>query len=97
MLYIGTSGFSYQDWIGQFYPKNTKKGDMLKFYAKYFNTTEINSSYYRIPPAAVFYHLQRKVPENFKFSVKANQQMTHIRNDNQEIFHEFKTALQTIL
>jgi uncharacterized protein YecE (DUF72 family) len=97
MLYIGTSGFSYQDWIGQFYPKNIKKGDMLNFYAQYFNTAEINSSYYRIPPATVFYHLQRKVPDNFKFSVKANQEMTHIRKNNQEIFQEFKTSLQPLL
>lgn len=97
MLYIGTSGFSYQDWIGQFYPENIKKGDMLNFYAKYFNTAEISSSYYRIPPAAVFYHLQRKVPDNFKFSVKANREMTHIRKNNQKIFQEFKASLQPLL
>jgi len=97
MLYIGTSGFSYQDWIGQFYPENIKKGDMLNFYAQYFNTAEINSSYYRIPPAAVFYHLQRKVPDNFKFSVKANREMTHVRKNNQAVFQEFKASLQPLL
>ncbi len=97
MLYIGTSGFSYQDWIGSFYPENIKKGDMLHLYSRQFNTVEINSSYYRIPPAAVFYHLQRKVPDNFKFVVKANQGMTHMREDNQTVFQEFKASLQPLL
>jgi len=97
MLYIGTSGFSYQDWIGPFYPENIKKGDMLHLYAQQFNTVEINSSYYRIPPAAVFYHLQRKVPDDFKFAVKANQEMTHVREINQPVFQEFKASLQPLL
>ena len=97
MLYIGTSGFSYQDWIGPFYPENTEKGDMLTLYARQFNTVEINSSYYRIMPAAIFYHLERKVPADFKFVVKANQVMTHIRDKNEAVFQEFESSLQPIL
>ncbi len=97
MLYIGTSGFSYQDWIGPFYPENIKKEDMLSLYARQFNTVEINSSYYRIPPAAVFYRLQRKVPNDFKFAVKANQEITHTRGDNQTVFQEFRSSLQPLL
>jgi uncharacterized protein YecE (DUF72 family) len=97
MLYIGTSGFSYQDWIGPFYPENTEKGDMLTLYAKQFNTVEINSSYYRIIPAAIFFHLERKVPADFKFVVKANQVMTHIRDKNEAVFQEFESSLQPIL
>jgi len=97
MLYIGTSGFSYQDWIGPFYPENISKGDMLNLYARQFNAVEVNSSYYRIAPAAVFYHLQRKVPADFKFAVKANQAMTHVRDKNEAVFQEFKASLQPIL
>lgn len=97
MLYIGTSGFSYQDWIGPFYPENISKGDMLTVYARQFNAVEINSSYYRITPAAVFYHLQRKVPADFKFAVKANQAITHIRDRNEALFQEFKTSLKPII
>ncbi|MDD4363287.1 MAG: DUF72 domain-containing protein [Atribacterota bacterium] len=97
MLYIGTSGFSYQDWIGYFYPETVKKGDMLSLYAKHFNSVEINASYYRIPPAAVYYQLQSKVPENFKFAVKANQEMTHSRKENQSVFQEFKASLKPLL
>lgn len=96
MLYIGTSGFSYQDWIGPFYPKNTQKGEMLSLYTRQFNAVEINSSYYRIPPAAVFYHLQRKVPDHFKFAIKANQEITHVRDNNQSILQEFKVSLQPL-
>lgn len=97
MLYIGTSGFSYQDWIGPFYPENTEKGDMLTLYARQFNTVEINSSYYRIMPATIFYHLERKVPADFKFVVKANQVMTHVRDKNEAVFQEFESSLQPIL
>lgn len=97
MLYIGTSGFSYQDWIGPFYPENTEKGDMLTLYARQFNTVEINSSYYRIMPAAIFYHLERKVPADFKFVVKANQAMTHVRDKNEAVFQEFESSLQPVL
>ncbi len=66
-------------------------------YARQFNTVEINSSYYRILPAAVFYHLQHKVPDGFKFVVKANQNITHIRENNQNIFREFRLSLQPLL
>jgi len=48
MLYVGTSGYSYKDWIGTFYPENTDKKDMLKLYAQKFKVSEINSTYYRI-------------------------------------------------
>lgn len=97
MLYIGTSGFSYQDWIGPFYPENIAKGDMLTLYAREFNTVEVNSSYYRIMPATVFYHLQNKVPADFKFTVKANQVITHTRDKNEAVFQEFKASLQPVL
>ena len=97
MLYIGTSGFSYQDWVGPFYPENIVKGDMLTHYARQFNTVEVNSSYYRIMPAVVFYHLQNKVPADFKFTAKANQVITHTRDKNEAVFQEFKASLQPIL
>lgn len=97
MLYIGTSGFSYQDWMGPFYPENINKSDMLTLYARQFNAVEINSSYYRITPAAVFYHLQKKVPAHFKFAVKANQAMTHIRERKDDLFQQFKASLKPIL
>ena len=57
MYTIGTSGYSYDDWRGVFYPENLPKGKMLDYYSEYFNCVEINSTYYVIPHASVFYHL----------------------------------------
>lgn len=97
MLYIGTSGFSYQDWIGPFYPENIVKGDMLSYYARQFSTVEVNSSYYKLMPATVFYHLQNKVAANFKFTVKVNKGVTHVRDKDETLFQDFKASLQPIL
>jgi uncharacterized protein YecE (DUF72 family) len=60
MILIGTSGYSFQDWRGTFYPEDIEDGRMLDYYKKFFNAVEINSTYYRIPSATVFYHLDRK-------------------------------------
>ncbi|MBM3211603.1 DUF72 domain-containing protein, partial [Candidatus Poribacteria bacterium] len=49
MIKIGTSGYSFQDWKGNFYPANIKTNEMLKFYAQHFEVVEINSTYYAIP------------------------------------------------
>jgi uncharacterized protein YecE (DUF72 family) len=96
MLYIGTSGFSYKDWIGTFYPENTEPKEMIKLYAQKFKVTEINSTYYRIPHPASFYYLQQKVPAEFKFVVKANQGMTHSREENPTIFKDFKESIKPL-
>jgi len=79
---IGTSGYSYDDWRGIFYPRDLPKGDMLPFYAQHFDAVEINSTYYRIPHRAVFYHLGQKTPDQFEFIVKMNQATTHVRDDD---------------
>ena len=97
MLYIGTSGYSYEDWIGTFYPENTDKKEMLKLYAQKFKVSEINSTYYRIPHPASFYYLQQKVPSDFRFTVKANQEMTHSREENPAIFNDFKESIKPLL
>jgi uncharacterized protein YecE (DUF72 family) len=77
--YIGTSGYSYQDWYGCFYPEGLKCGDMLKFYSKEFSFTEINSTYYQIPSSKVFESLCKMTPPEFKFTVKAYKSLTHER------------------
>ncbi len=77
--FVGTSGFSYQDWRKVFYPKDIKSQDFLRFYSKHFRTTEINSTYYKIPSPKVIESLRKKVDKNFVFSVKANQIFTHSR------------------
>ena len=74
---VGTSGFSFKDWTGPFYPKSLPPAEWLPFYARYFSAVEINSTYYGIPSPSVLERLVEKTPAEFEFMVKANQQMTH--------------------
>ena len=69
-ILIGTSGFSYKDWIGPFYPEGLAKQDWLTFYASEFPTCELNFSFYRIPDARTLDRVAAKVPGGFHFSVK---------------------------
>jgi uncharacterized protein YecE (DUF72 family) len=93
MIRIGTSGYSYDDWIGPFYPDKTAKRDMLPFYAREFDLTEINSTYYRIPAPQMLAAMARKVPEGFLFTVKATRDLTHGRQEPQEAFRQFRKGL----
>ncbi len=69
MIRIGTSGYSFEDWRGVFYPQDIAKGKMLDFYIQHFDTVEINSTYYRIPHPLVFHRIADKTLENFEFIV----------------------------
>jgi uncharacterized protein YecE (DUF72 family) len=95
-ILIGTSGFSYDDWKGFFYPPNLKRGEMLTYYARHFRTVEINSSYYRIPSPSTMQQMTRKVPEGFEFAVKAHGDMTHSDRFKPEAFAQFREALQPL-
>jgi uncharacterized protein YecE (DUF72 family) len=78
---VGTSGYSFEDWRGTFYPQKIDKGKMLDYYVLHFPTVEINSTYYRIPHSAVMSNIARKAPEGFDFMVKVPQSFTHRRTD----------------
>jgi len=80
--FIGTSGFSYDDWKGEFYPKGTAQKDFLEYYARHFNVLELNFSYYRIPDARQSDQMISKSGEKLKFVVKANRRMTHEISDD---------------
>ena len=77
MIYIGTSGFSYPEWKGVFYPNSLPAKDYLNFYSQHLSTTEINNTFYRFPSEAMASGWAQKVPENFRFSVKLNRRITH--------------------
>ncbi len=64
-IIVGTSGYSFDDWEGEFYPPGLPKGKRLDYYKDHFNAVEINSTYYRIPHPAVFYNMAKKVDGNF--------------------------------
>jgi uncharacterized protein YecE (DUF72 family) len=96
MIYIGTSGFSYDDWVGPYYPPNLSKNDWLSFYAKEFNTLEINYTYYRMPTAKTLAGMARKVPDGFRFTLKTPQEMTHTRDADAALFPQFIEALKPL-
>jgi uncharacterized protein YecE (DUF72 family) len=89
MIYTGTSGFSYDDWVGPYYPAGLPKRDWLAFYAREFNSLELNASYYAVPVARNMALMAAKTPDGFLFSVKAHQDMTHKREDNEAVFAAF--------
>jgi uncharacterized protein YecE (DUF72 family) len=78
-FHIGTSGWSYKDWVGEFYPKKLKATDWLIHYAKTFDCTEINSSFYRLPQKQTVINWLNKVPDNFLFCPKMSRYLTHIK------------------
>ncbi len=81
-VYIGTSGFSYRDWVGPFYPEGLQKGEFLSYYARRFSFTELNFTYYHMPGAETFERMLAKVPEGFRFTVKAPGSLTHERGES---------------
>jgi len=76
-ILVGTSGYSYTDWKGPFYPSNLSQSSFLEYYSGYFSTVEINYTFYRMPEPDSFIRMQERVPRGFSFSVKAFGEMTH--------------------
>jgi len=77
--YIGTSGWAYKHWKDIFYPNEMPQSHWLEFYSKYFNTVEVNSSFYRQPTQKTINKWVDSVPTNFQFSVKLNRYVTHLK------------------
>ena len=74
---VGTSGYSYKEWKGTFYPSDLPAAKMLPFYATQFDTVEINNTFYRMPEAKTVAKWATEVPEQFVFVLKAPQRITH--------------------
>jgi len=74
---VGTSGYSFADWVGTVYPPGTKPGTFLSHYAKLFDSVEINATYYRTPSPQTFARMVERTPEDFTFVVKVPRAMTH--------------------
>ncbi|MCK4510685.1 DUF72 domain-containing protein, partial [bacterium] len=90
---VGTSGYSFADWIGPFYPARTPRSKMLDEYIRHFDVVEINSSYYRIPTVSMFERMEQKTPEGFEFIVKLFRGMTHEIEDNPQMYSEFVDSI----
>ena len=78
-LRTGTSGFSYKAWKGSFYPEDLPDKKMLEYYGEHLPAVEINNTFYRLPKTSVLEGWAEKVPEDFRFSIKASRRITHFK------------------
>jgi uncharacterized protein YecE (DUF72 family) len=76
-IFAGTSGYSYKEWKGSFFPEDLPQAEFLGFYARAFSTVEINNTFYRFPTEKVLEQWTAETPEGFTFAIKANQRITH--------------------
>jgi uncharacterized protein YecE (DUF72 family) len=91
-IFLGTSGYSYEDWIGPFYQSGMKKNQMLDYYQFFFPAIELNYTYYSMPRPSTLFQLRNKAP-HMKFSVKAHQSMTHDRRSIRQDWKDFADAM----
>ncbi len=93
-IHVGTSGYSYKEWKGSFYPEKIPAKDMLRYYSERLSTVEINATFYRMPQPSMLENWKEQVPPTFRFSLKAPQRITHIKR-LKEIEDETKYFLET--
>src|SRR5712692_9776474 len=94
-LHVGTSGYSYKEWKGNFYPEKLPAKEMLSYYASRLPAVEINNTFYRLPQASMLENWKAQVPAGFRFSLKASQRITHfkrLKNAGDETAYLLKTA-----
>lgn len=97
-LYIGTSGYTYKDWRGIFYPKGVAQKNWLTFYAQHYNAAEINATFYRPFPEHVFAHWHDSTPEEFRFVLKAPKLITHEKAlvDIEQDLEQFVSSIKSL-
>ena len=93
-LHVGTSGYSYKEWKGNFYPEDLPAKEMLSYYSRRLPAVEINNTFYRLPQATMIENWKEQVPDEFRFSIKATQRITHIKRLN-NVVEETKYLLDT--
>lgn len=97
MIYIGTSGYSYKDWQGYFYPENLPASEYLSFYTNHFDAVELNFSYYKMPSASQLDKMVEQTQGKLLFSIKAHQNITHQRTAGPSQMKQFYDALSPLI
>ncbi|MDM7917040.1 MAG: DUF72 domain-containing protein [Candidatus Eisenbacteria bacterium] len=97
MIWIGTSGYSFEDWGGVFYPPGLARGKRLDYYVQHFSCVEINSTYYRLPHPVVIRNIERKTPAGFRFFVKMHKDVTHGGVHTPLAFQSFLDSIEPLL
>jgi uncharacterized protein YecE (DUF72 family) len=93
-FHVGTSGYSYKEWQGIFYPETISPREMLHFYGERFNAVEINYTFYHMPTERLLVSWGAQVPDDFAFVFKAPQVITHrkrLKEVNEEADYYFRT------
>ncbi len=93
--FVGTSGYSYKEWKGSFYPEKIAANKMLNYYGQQFNGVEINNTFYRMPSERVLSNWYDEVPEGFSFVLKASRKITHFKRLKPESEDELRYLLKT--
>src|SRR5687768_15625174 len=78
-VWIGTSGWVYKEWAGNFYPKGWRKKDEFSYYVRHFPTVEINATFYRLPSLKMVRGWRERSPKGFIFAVKGSRYLTHLK------------------
>lgn len=94
-VHVGTSGYSYKEWKGTFYPEKLPAREMLRYYGERFGTVEINNTFYRMPSEKVLADWFQQVPDHFAFVLKASRRITHFKRLNdtsEELSYFLRTA-----
>src|SRR5437773_2070177 len=92
-IWLGTSGYSYPDWIGDFYPAGLRSERMLAWYSRQFPLVELNFTFYRTPTASMLAKLAEKTPDGFQFLVKLPQSLSH-EQDRHDLDNFRKAVLE---
>jgi uncharacterized protein YecE (DUF72 family) len=93
-IHVGTSGYSYKEWKGRFYPESLPASKMLGYYGEHFDTVEANGTFYRMPEASALAKWTTQVPDGFTFAVKAPQRITHqkkLAGASEDVAYLFET------
>jgi len=96
-IYIGTSGWTYKDWQGKFYPEKVKGAERLNFYSRIFNTVEVNATFYRTPFKNMIKSWNQKLNKDFHMVIKGNRSITHrkkIKDCKEQLDRFLDRALQ---
>jgi uncharacterized protein YecE (DUF72 family) len=94
-LRVGTSGYSYKEWRGSFYPEDLKPPEMLGYYAERLGAVEINNTFYRMPKAEVLSGWAEQVPADFRFALKASRRITHFKRLKDSSVEDVAYLLET--
>lgn len=94
--HIGCSGFHYKHWKGTFYPEGLAQNKWFSYYCQFFNTLELNVTFYRFPQLSFLQNWRLKSPDGFRFAVKAPRAITHYKkfNDSTELITDFYRTVQ---